>query len=209
MKQAQLFEFLKLNVPASLPAGLEEGVILHMQILKKWNKKFNLIGVESEAEIVEALYYDSLLTCSIIANKYNNIKKLCDIGSGAGFPGLFLALFMPQAEVTLYEAKRKKASFLKESAQAMKLANVTVVQKTVAQNEFKSEFMTSRAAFPPKEWLGLAKSLLVGNGLAALYFGGLRSEAPDDTPGLQRVFDHEYKLPFSGKVRTVLVYKNL
>jgi 16S rRNA (guanine527-N7)-methyltransferase len=100
-------------------AGLElagdqiEKFLLFLQALKEWNRKFNLTAINDEEEILVKHFIDSL-SCllgvpSII---YQKIRKIIDVGSGAGFPGIPLKIYQPRFGLTLLEATRKKVEFM-------------------------------------------------------------------------------------------------
>ncbi|MFB0527394.1 MAG: 16S rRNA (guanine(527)-N(7))-methyltransferase RsmG, partial [bacterium] len=100
-------------------AGLElagdqiEKFILFLQELKEWNRKFNLTAINDEEEILVKHFLDSL-SClfGVPAKIHQKIRKIIDIGSGAGFPGIPLKIYQPRFELTLLEATRKKVEFL-------------------------------------------------------------------------------------------------
>ena len=100
-------------------AGLElasdqiEEFLLFLQELKEWNKKFNLTAINDEEEILIKHFIDSLSCLLGVPVKiYKRIRKIIDIGSGAGFPGIPLKIYQPKFDLTLLEATRKKVEFL-------------------------------------------------------------------------------------------------
>jgi len=114
-------------------AGLEiadrekELLALHWQLLYAANQQFNLTAIAEEQAAAEKHYLDSLL---ILPRLQELIKgrdaALVDIGSGGGFPGLPLAVCLPEAAVTLLEATGKKCAFLTECGERLGLHNLTV-----------------------------------------------------------------------------------
>lgn len=100
-----------------------EKLVSYVDTLDMWNKKINLSGSRNKKEIVEIHIRDSLLPLKVFDLK----NKMCvDIGSGAGFPGLILAIMVPTAEFTLVEANKKKAAFLHTVTTKLELNNIQI-----------------------------------------------------------------------------------
>ncbi|MDH5174661.1 MAG: 16S rRNA (guanine(527)-N(7))-methyltransferase RsmG [Elusimicrobiota bacterium] len=90
-----------------------EKFLLFLRELKRWNKKFNLTAINDEEEILVKHFIDSLSCLLGVPSKiYQKIRKIIDIGSGAGFPGIPLKIYEPKFDLTLLEATRKKVEFL-------------------------------------------------------------------------------------------------
>ncbi len=110
-------------------------------LLHEWNQIHNLTG----AKTIEAIYaniVDALYPLTFI----DQPKTLLDVGTGAGFPGLVLAIALPQTEVVLAEPLKKRVSFLKYAAIELGLSSVSVEGKRVEQVEHAPfELITSRA----------------------------------------------------------------
>lgn len=101
-------------------AGIElveeqiEKFLLFLQELQKWNRKFNLTAINDEEEILVKHFIDSLSCLLGVPGKiYPKIKKIIDIGPGAGFPGIPLKIYQPRFELTLLEATMKKVEFMR------------------------------------------------------------------------------------------------
>lgn len=97
----------------------------YLSLLLEWNEKFNLTAITDKDQIEEKHFVDSLMLM-----KYTDLKgkSLIDIGSGAGFPGIALAIGEPELKVTLLESNGKKVSFLKEVVKELELSNVQIIQ---------------------------------------------------------------------------------
>lgn len=91
-------------------------------LLKEWNEKMNLTAITDEPLVVEKHFYDSLLIAKNIAFAG---KSVADIGSGAGFPGMAIAIAFPDSRVTLIDSTQKKFLFLDEVKKTLKLKNVS------------------------------------------------------------------------------------
>jgi len=94
----------------------------HYTLLDRWNEKMNLTSVEPGAETVIRHYCESLF---FAAHLENDAGSIADIGSGAGFPGVPIAILKPEFRVTLVESNQRKAVFLREATRL--LPNVSVI----------------------------------------------------------------------------------
>ena len=116
----------------------------YLSLLLEWNEKFNLTAITDKDQIEEKHFIDSLML-----TKYTNLKgkTLIDIGSGAGFPGIALAIGEPELNVTLLESNGKKVSFLKEVVKVLELSNVEIIQGRAEElgTREKYDIVTARA----------------------------------------------------------------
>ena len=124
-------------------------------LLLEWNQIHNLTGAKTPAQIEENIK-DSIYPSKFI-EKPNSIL---DVGTGAGFPGLILAIAYPHAKVVLCEPRKKRASFLKYVAMELKLENVTVIKKRVEDYQDEPfELISSRAVTNTQMLLNLTQHL--------------------------------------------------
>lgn len=99
---------------------------LHTELMKM-NKTADLISAKT-AVVADALHFaDSILASRIIMRSYPKISSITDFGSGAGFPGLILAIIYPNIQVTLTDGDQKKCEFLNHMVQALGLTNAKVI----------------------------------------------------------------------------------
>lgn len=123
--------------------------------LFKWNKIHNLTGAKDEKTIDEFIH-DAIFPLSFLPK----CKNLLDIGTGAGFPGLILAMGLPETEVVLVEPSPKRASFLQFVKADLELGNVRVVKKRVEEMSGEIfELITSRAVTDTEMLLKLSENL--------------------------------------------------
>ena len=118
--------------------------VKYRDILLEWNEKFNLTAITDKDEIEEKHFIDSLFLDKYIPLEN---KTLLDVGSGAGFPGIPLAIAHPNLKVTLIESNGKKITFLKEAVKQLGLDNVEVVQSRIEEFAKRESFdiVTARA----------------------------------------------------------------
>lgn len=113
----------------------------YAQLLLEWNATHNLSGAKSLREIEENLL-DSLYPLNFV----DRPKSLLDVGSGAGFPGLALAIAWPETQTLLCEPRNKRAAFLRYAALELELPGVSVAKKRVEELEHAPfDLLTSRA----------------------------------------------------------------
>ncbi len=104
-------------------------LLLYLQFLQQENKTINLTSITNTEDIIRKHFIDSLLFGRCLNWKY--IKKLIDVGTGAGFPGIPLKILNPDIDITLVEAKRKKVEFLKRLVIKLNLKQVKIVNERV------------------------------------------------------------------------------
>ncbi len=136
--------------------SLEEPFLEYFRELKRWSRGYNLTGLEDEADIALDLFIDSLLYLKVIPPPGGSARKLIDIGSGAGFPGLVLKIAREDLETTLLEPSRKKAAFLRQVASRLELRDVKVLEMRVeefSQSREVFDFITTKALFSVYEFI--------------------------------------------------------
>ena len=123
---------------------------LYMQELLEWNKKINLTAIEDENEIILKHFIDSLTVQKYIKNAQNII----DIGTGAGFPGIPLAIVNEKSIIVLLDSLNKRINFLNNVIQKLELSNVKAIHgraedlAKIVQHREKYDIVISRAVAP-------------------------------------------------------------
>ena len=158
-----------MNWQVGLDRGLQQGRIAlseaqrglllnYIELLQKWNKVHNLTAVRDPAEMVTVHLLDSL---SVLPHV--KVKRLLDVGSGAGLPGIPLAVCMPDLQVTVMDASQKKASFMRQAKAELGLGNLEVVCGRVEQYKPLQLFdaIISRAFSDLNEFVSLTRHLLI------------------------------------------------
>ena len=140
--------------------------------LERWNRRMNLVKASGDALIIRHLL-DSLTGLELIREL--EPRSLIDVGSGGGFPGVVLALFLPGTAVTLLDRSAKRVSFLKNVVALLELENCCVVEKEIADEADSYDLVCSRAFKPlPEAFLPLAARLKPGGTL--LFYKGKKSK---------------------------------
>lgn len=116
----------------------------YMHLLQEWNQKMNLTAITEEDQVWEKHFYDSLLPFSEM-----EFTSLCDVGSGAGFPGIPVKIVHPDVEMTLLEPIQKRCRFLNTVIETLELKNVHVLSERAEdhakKNREKYDVVTARA----------------------------------------------------------------
>lgn len=146
----------------------------YMNFTLEENKKFNLTSLDSEDEFIVKNILDSLLVVKFIQDDFSN-KRVVDIGSGAGLPGIPLAIYYPNTKFYLLEPTTKRANFLKRAIEFLRLKNVEVINERaelLARSNFeKFDIATARAVANINILLELAMPLLKIGGTFIAYKG--------------------------------------
>ena len=117
----------------------------HFELLKRWNKRMNLTSIEPGPETVIRHYCESVLFAVRLPNEP---RSIADIGSGAGFPGIPMAVLRPYWKVTLVESNQRKAVFLREATRSLPNIDVRSCRAEDVRNKF--DLLVSRAVAAKK-----------------------------------------------------------
>ncbi len=150
----------------TLPAGAQERLLQYLGLLQKWNRVYNLTAVRETPRMVS----EHLLDCLAVAPHAGG-STILDVGSGAGLPGIPLAVALPAAHVTLLDSNHKKAAFLQQAVTELKLGNVAVACERAEswKPAARFEVVISRALSDLGEFVGLAsRHVAPGGRLAAM-----------------------------------------
>lgn len=161
-----------MNLAGELAAGItalgldvarqmQQRLLNYLALVEKWNKAYNLTAVREPAKMLTHHLLDSLSVLPHVRG-----PRVLDVGSGAGLPGIPLAMVQPEWQFTLLDANHKKATFLRQAMIELKLANVDVVCDRVESWSSPQPFDTvvSRAFSDLPEFLKLAGRLCARTG---------------------------------------------
>lgn len=140
----------------------------YLDLLEKWNRVYNLTAIRERSRMVTHHLLDSLAVLPHVRG-----PRVLDVGSGAGLPGIPLAVASPALHVTLLESNHKKSAFLTQAVAELQLANVQVVTERVEswQTETRFDTIVSRAFAELGEFATLAGRLLAPQGVLAAMKG--------------------------------------
>jgi 16S rRNA (guanine527-N7)-methyltransferase len=170
-------------------------------VLDVWSRKTNLLSCRSARELVERHILDSLAISPLLPPE----GLLVDLGSGAGFPGLPLAIQRPDQPFLLVEARRKRVSFLREVRRTLRLSNVEVhegrAEHPPIEHMSAAAGVMSRAVWPDGELTRIAARWLEPGGRLSWMRGDPLPDTDDLAP-LRRVQTVQYRIA-ADRPRTV------
>ena len=178
-----------------------ERIDLFIELLIHWSSRLNLVAVRSAQELVDRHVLDSLALTALT----RSVKTASDLGSGAGFPGMLMAITAPTTQVHLLEARGKRATFLRKSVRVLELDNVEVwpIRGEHWQSDERPELVAVRG-MRTDEAATVARSILaVGGMLALMCKQGAGRPENRDYEEVQRM---SYRLP-GGEPHEVLVLR--
>lgn len=146
---------------------MKEALLVYFAELIRWNKKINLTSLEGPEEIVIGHFLDSLAFLKAFTLKEG---KIADIGTGAGFPGIPIKIYLGSVTLNLIESSKKKASFLHHIVGLLKLDEVKIIDKRVEELDPVSDPSLSSDIIVARAFSKLDK--LVKNSLPILRPGG-------------------------------------
>ena len=180
-------------------------------LLIEWNKKINLTRIEKEDEVYLKHFYDSLTIAKVV--DLSEIKTLCDIGTGAGFPGIVLKIFYPNLKITLIDSLQKRVNYLNEIIKDLGLDNIEAIH--VRGEDYKGQYdvVTSRAVANIEKLLGYTMHLVSPTGIFVAMKGDIEKELTLD---VKKKIEKKYKiekiekflLPKENSNRSLVVIKN-
>ncbi|MDH3451396.1 MAG: 16S rRNA (guanine(527)-N(7))-methyltransferase RsmG [Gammaproteobacteria bacterium] len=150
-----------LRLGLALPASQIDRLMFYAQALLKWRRVYNLIGARTLREVITHHLLDSLSVVSAVEG-----RRVLDMGSGAGLPGLPVAVVRPQIRMVLLEANAKRTRFLEHAVRTLDLQNVEVVRERAENYNPPQRFdcIVSRALCSWPQFVTLAKPLLSETG---------------------------------------------
>lgn len=134
----------------------------YLYMLKKWNSIYNLTAIRDINSMLTHHLLDSLSVVSFLSECH----QILDVGSGAGFPGLVLAIVFPDKKISVVDTVRKKTIFMNQIKMELALNNVTVYTSRVENLTVESKFdgIISRAFSSLSDFVGRSSHLLKKNG---------------------------------------------
>ena len=198
------------------PTNLQlEQLEKYYNLLVEENKKYNLTAITNKEDVYLKHFYDSLTISKII--KLSN-QSLCDIGTGAGFPGVVLKIFYPDLSITLVDSTLKKCNFLEMIINELNLKKIEVLNKRAEEfskeTREKYDIVTSRAVAPLKHLLEYSIPLLKVDGT----YIAMKSDISKEIDGISNYENKlsikkaniiKFNLPIENSLRTLISYKKL
>ena len=212
-KDEFLEELKKINV--KLTKLQLEQLDKYYNLLLEWNKKINLTRITEEKEVYLKHFYDSITLIKAI--NLNQNLNICDIGTGAGFPGIVLKIVFSNLNITLVDALNKRIEFLKLVINELKLKNIEAIhdraENFIRNNRNKYDLITCRAVSK----LNIISELCIPGLKINGYFIPMKANIDDEIKNiefldklnskLERIIS--FKLPIENSIRNLVVIKKI
>ena len=206
-------ELDKLNINYDIK--MLEKLDIYKDFLIEYNMHTNLTAITKESDIYLKHFYDSLTITKAV--NLNEINKLIDIGTGAGFPGMVLKIFFPHLEVTLLDSNNKKTKFLEQLAEKLNV-EVNIINDRV-ENYSKLylnsyDLVTSRAVANMRVLSEISLPLVKVGGLFVPLKGRIDTELNDalltiNLMGAKLINEINFELSNDAGLRSIVVYEKL
>ena len=155
----------QLSVPLS--ATEVEGFVAYVRLIERWNATYNLTAIRDPRAMVVQHVLDCLAAAASLQRRRGagDGERVADIGSGAGLPGIVIAMTSPGRRVTCIDSVGKKAAFIAQAAGVLQLANVTAVHARVEHVVDKFDVVASRAFSSLADFTGSTRHILSDTGI--------------------------------------------
>lgn len=183
----------------------------YYELLINYNEKMNLTGITKKEEVYLKHFFDSLTLCRVIdMNKYNT---LCDVGTGAGFPGLVLKIVFPHLKITLIDSLNKRIKFLNEVINLLNLKDIETINARIEEyaimNREKYDIVTSRAVAPLNILSEYCLPIVKINGYFIAMKGSATEELNNSLEAIKKlsgklVLNDTFLLPFEQSNRSII-----
>lgn len=185
---------------------------LFYKLLVEWNQKINLTRIIENEEVYLKHFYDSLTLNRVVDLK--NTNTLCDIGTGAGFPGVVLKIAFPNLKVTLVDSLQKRVNYLNEVIKELQLDNIEAFHSRGEDFNGSFDVVTSRAVANIEKLVNYTMHLVSKDGVFVAMKGDIDNEL---TPDIEKKINKKYKiinidrflLPKEESKRSLVVMKKI
>ena len=181
----------------------------HLMI--EWNKKINLTRITEEKEVYLKHFYDSLTLNKVVDLK--KIKTLCDVGTGAGFPGIVLKIIFPDIKITLIDSLQKRVNYLNTIIKVLELNNIEAIHTRGEDFKGKYDVVTSRAVANVEKLMDYTMHLVSKKGIFVAMKAKIENELTEKVRNnIENKYiiikEEKFYLPIEESERTLLVIKN-
>lgn len=181
------------------------------KLLIEWNEKINLTRITEENEVYLKHFYDSLTIKKVI--DLNEVETLCDVGTGAGFPGIVLKIMYPHLKITLVDSLQKRVNYLNSIIKDLELEDIYAIHSRGEDFKEKFDVVTARAVANIEKLVTYTMHLLNKDGQLVAMKGNIEEEL---TESVQQKLSKKYQikqiekffLPIEESHRSLVVLKN-
>jgi 16S rRNA (guanine527-N7)-methyltransferase len=181
-------------------------------LLIEWNEKINLTRIVDEKDVYLKHFYDSLtITKEVDLSKVNT---LCDVGTGAGFPGIVLKIMYPNLKVTLIDSLQKRVNYLNEIIKVLELTDIEAIHSRGEDYKGSFDVVTSRAVANIEKLVDYTMHLVSKDGVFIAMKGNIDNELTESikqklSKKYNIVKTNKFKLPIEESDRSLVVIKNM
>ena len=180
-------------------------------MLIEWNEKINLTRITDKEDVYLKHYYDSLTLNKVVNLK--EVNTLCDVGTGAGFPGIVLKIVFPNLKVTLIDSLQKRVNYLNEVIKELKLENIEAIHARGEEYKGSFDVVTSRAVANIEKLVGYTMHLVSKDGVFVAMKGNIEEELTKEVENkLNKKYNiikvEKFLLPIEQSNRSLIVMKN-
>ncbi len=178
MDELELFRQEALHFGITLSVPQLRRFRVYLDELWEWNRRINLIGMDTRKRVVMELFLDSLMPAPYLPDR----GKMLDVGSGAGFPGLPLKIFLPDYDLHIVESNAKKVGFLRQAIRLLGLERVLVVHGRIEEGGSSLsttgyDVVTAKALAPLSKTIALCAPFVATGGRLVGFLGDRPDEA--------------------------------
>ena len=183
----------------------------YYKLLIEWNEKINLTRITDKEDVYLKHYYDSLTLNKVVNLK--EVNTLCDVGTGAGFPGIVLKIVFPNLKVTLIDSLNKRVNYLNEVIKELKLENIEAIHARGEEYKGSFDVVTSRAVANIEKLVGYTMHLVSKDGVFVAMKGNIEEELTKEVENkLNKKYNiikvEKFLLPIEQSNRSLIVMKN-
>lgn len=215
MTENKFYEYLEL-LGISISEMQKKQFQMYYGLLIEWNKKINLTAITDKEQIYLKHFYDSATLIKLV--DFKEERSFCDIGTGAGFPGIVIKILFPNLSVTLVDALNKRILFLDEVIKELKLEKIEIVHDRIEEYAKKHreqfDIVTSRAVSSLPILLEYSIPMLKIGKYFVPMKGDIAQEIKESKPAIDILnvkleCQEQFFLPFENSVRTILKFKKM
>ena len=179
-------------------------------ILIEENSKINLTRIIEKDDVYLKHFYDSLTIVKVIDLK--KVKTLCDVGTGAGFPGIVLKIIYPNLNITLVDSLQKRVNYLNDTIKKLNLSNIEAIHTRAEDLDKKYDVVTTRAVASLDKLVNWCSHLINENGTFIAMKANVDNELIDIEKVLKKnnceiVKIEKFLLPKENSNRSLVVIK--
>lgn len=183
----------------------------YYNLLVEWNEKINLTRITEKKDVYLKHFYDSLTIVKTV--NLETINNLCDVGTGAGFPGIVLKIMYPHINITLLDSLQKRINFLNVVINTLNLKDIKTIHTRSEDYRGQYDIVVSRAVANIEKLLTIAMHLVKPGGMFVAMKGNIDKEI---TPKIKTKIEKKYIikkiekffLPIENSSRSIIILKN-